>query len=256
MATVLWEMKQPSSGLVREPKLDNLGSRSICLWWVAEAAETPRQVEALVFSGVEAYKCSYFLTYSVGLIEATYDTLVDLGRTLWLTEVTSTLNGHASTADLRHLAISFDDGPLYEFIARAFEYRVPFDARVIESNIRQRRFDAAVIDRSLALLQSLRDILKTVEDKHWLDGVENLIRDCERLQIGDCTPMDIRRYFDKLVRSISGGMGSLSDLNLSSQAGHSGDAAMLRAANMRKGAILDELFGLAKAELAAFSDSA
>jgi hypothetical protein len=39
---------------------------------------------------------------------------------------------------LKHLAISFDGGPLFEFVASGFEFRSPFDVALIESPIRER----------------------------------------------------------------------------------------------------------------------
>ena len=138
MFKVVWKMKAPSTGLLREPKMFVMLQRSSCLWWVAEEETGGGRNEALIFRGIEAYKCSYFLTYSVELLNATYDTLNDLGQTSFLLEICEKLKGREDAKELRHFAISFDDGPLFEFIARGFEFRSPFDPEEIASNLRQR----------------------------------------------------------------------------------------------------------------------
>src|SRR5713226_8149777 len=134
MSNVVWKMKGPSTGLMREPKMFVMLRRSSCLWWVAEEETGGGRNEALVFTGIEAYKCTYFLAYPVELLSATYDTLVDLGQTSFLSEICEKLKERTNVRELKHLAISFDDGPLFEFIARRFEFHSPFDVGVIESN--------------------------------------------------------------------------------------------------------------------------
>lgn len=138
MARTLWKMKDPSSGLIREPKAQVLTRRSWCLWWVATQFEGSKGIEALLFSGVEAFKCTYMLAYSAELVTETYDRLIDVGETSFLLEIRSNLKGRTNVNELKHFAISFDDGPLYEFIARGFEFQSPFDVSIIQSNLQQR----------------------------------------------------------------------------------------------------------------------
>jgi len=138
MSNIVWKMKGPSTGLLREPKMFVMSRRSSCLWWVTEEEAGGGRNEALVFSGIEAYKCTYFLAYSVELPSATYDTLNDLGPTPFLAEICTKLKERTNVSELKHFAISFDDGPLFEFIARSFEFQSPFDVSVIESDVQQR----------------------------------------------------------------------------------------------------------------------
>lgn len=138
MFNVVWKMQGPSTGLIREPKMFVMSQRSSCLWWVAEEETGGGRNEALVFTGIEAYRCTYLLAYSVELLNATYDTLNDLGHTPFLSEITARLKGRTNIEELRHFAISFDDGPLFEFIARGFEFRSPYDPAELESNLQQR----------------------------------------------------------------------------------------------------------------------
>jgi hypothetical protein len=137
MSNIVWEMKGPSNGLIREPKLYVLQGRRSCLWWVAEETVGGGRNEALVFTGVEGYKCTYFLGYSPDRMTA--DRLVDLGKSACLEEVTAHLRQRVNVSQLKHFAISFlGESPLFEFIARSFEFQSPFDVSVIESEVQQR----------------------------------------------------------------------------------------------------------------------
>src|SRR5215472_12223416 len=100
MAAIVWEMNVPSSGLLREPKLQVLTGRSCCLWWVAEKETGGGQTEALLFTGVEAYKTTYMLAYSAEMLSATYDDLVDLGQTTFLSEIRSKLSARTDVGEL------------------------------------------------------------------------------------------------------------------------------------------------------------
>jgi hypothetical protein len=115
-----------------------MSQRSSCLWWVAEEETGGGRNEALVFTGIEASKCTYLLAYSVELLSTTYDTLNDLGQTPFLTEICTKLKERTNVRDLKHFAISFDDGPLFEFIARSFEFQSPFDVSDIKADVQQR----------------------------------------------------------------------------------------------------------------------
>jgi hypothetical protein len=138
MAVILWKLNQPSSGLLREAQLFQLGYKSCCLWWIVEKSEGGGRNEALVFGGVEALRRTEFIAYPPDFIDTTYDSLVDLGATSVLNEVSAHLKRRTVVSDLRHLAISFDASPLFEFVARSFEFQSPFDLSAIESNLKQR----------------------------------------------------------------------------------------------------------------------
>jgi hypothetical protein len=138
MAVVVWKLSQPSSGLLREAQLFQLGHKSWCLWWIAEKTEGGGRNEALVFTGVEALVRTEFLAYAPDLIDETYDTLVNLGETTFLSRASANLKIRTDVTDLHHLAISFDASPLYEFVARGFQFQSAFDPSAIESNLKQR----------------------------------------------------------------------------------------------------------------------
>ena len=137
MSVDLWKLSQPSSGLLREPQLFQLGYKSWGLWWLVEKTEGGGSNQALVFDGVEALRRTEFLAYEPGLIEMTYDSLVDLGDTAFLNEVSVVLSARG-IRDLRHFAISFDTSALFEFVAQGFRFQSPFDTKPIEQNLAQR----------------------------------------------------------------------------------------------------------------------
>jgi hypothetical protein len=137
MSIDLWKLSQPSSGLLREPQLFQLGYKSWCLWWLAEKTEGGGDNQALIFDGVEALRRTEFLAYQPGLIQTTYDSLVDLGKTLFLSDVCAVVSARG-IRDLRHFAISFDTSALFEFVAQGFRFQSPFDTKPIEQNLSQR----------------------------------------------------------------------------------------------------------------------
>lgn len=57
-------------------------------------------------------------------------------------------------------------------------------------------------------------------------------------------------YFQKVMRGISGGTGSISDLTLSPSSGHSVDPSSVREVNREKDALTEALYLTAKKALA------
>jgi hypothetical protein len=84
---------------------------------------------ALIFEGVEVFKCTHLTSLTLAMIENAYCALVDVGRSEWLEEVRA---DHVTATegmldyrkpDLRHFMICFDDGPCYEFICETVSLR-------------------------------------------------------------------------------------------------------------------------------------
>ena len=76
---------------------------------------------SLFFENTYAVKITYHLANDARIIPMAYDKVVDLGDTDWLTGIKSTIaSNQGSYVDLRHFAIFFDDGPLYEFVCKSF----------------------------------------------------------------------------------------------------------------------------------------
>jgi hypothetical protein len=123
MIRVLWELPFPSSGAV-DAGFRELDGRDCAVVFKNTLRDGRDNSLALVFTGVKAFKGTYFHAIS-GLDEA-YDTLVDLGETEWLAEVKTRLASHGDdTSGVLHLMILFDDGPCFEFICTAFSVEQP-----------------------------------------------------------------------------------------------------------------------------------
>jgi hypothetical protein len=117
----VWKLPVPSTslmggGVVFEKRL----GREIALRYEMEGGSGEPEAERLVFTGVEAFKCTNGRACSEWMLGA-YDHLIDVASSPWLHDVTAQLKrSGAATPALRHLAIYFDDGPCYEILCTAF----------------------------------------------------------------------------------------------------------------------------------------
>ena len=120
-ATELWILPVPSTALLGSGAVFEIRSkRDVAIRFAYEAKDDSRLEEALVFHGVEAFKCIYYLARGEFARKA-YDKLVDCGRTAWLDEISENLRRNAGSPEgLLHLMINFDDGPAYEFLCRSY----------------------------------------------------------------------------------------------------------------------------------------
>jgi len=85
----------------------------------------------MLFDGVEAFKCTYYMACTLNMSSMAYDRVVDLGPTEWLTQIQSQLvESQEDATGLRHLMICFDDGPCYEFICRSFRAEENIDRKI------------------------------------------------------------------------------------------------------------------------------
>jgi hypothetical protein len=94
------------------------------LSYYAESDDGDRKI-AVIFDGVEAYRCTYMTALRVEMIRIAYDQIARLGETDWLTEVrlpVEEFHSRRRTAppSLQHLMVCFDDGPCYEIICTGF----------------------------------------------------------------------------------------------------------------------------------------
>jgi hypothetical protein len=118
---VRFTLPVPSTALLGTgPILELKPRRSAALGFSYEAANDEVRNCAIVFEGIEAFRCTYFRARDAAMLEA-YDKLVDRGETPWLNEVrTNLVSNGARSERLAHLMINFDDGPAYEFICTSF----------------------------------------------------------------------------------------------------------------------------------------
>lgn len=118
---VKWILPVPSTalldgGAVFEKRL----GRVVALRFSYEAEDDALRTSAVVFHGVEAFKCTYYRARDPSMLEA-YDRLVDRGASAWLEELRSNLKENGGDPQgLIHLMIGFDDGPTYEVVCRGF----------------------------------------------------------------------------------------------------------------------------------------
>lgn len=119
MPTTLWQLPVPSTALEGGgPVFQKRPRREVALRMSYET-DAGEQELALVFEGVEAFKATYYRARGDSMLES-YDRLTDLGRTSWLSEVSTNLRRHGDDpSGLAHLMINFDDGPCYELICRS-----------------------------------------------------------------------------------------------------------------------------------------
>lgn len=122
MATiVLWTLPVPSTALLDGgPAFEKRLGREVAIRFSYESEDDERRSEAVVFQGVEAFKCTYYRARDASTHEA-YDKLVDRGPSEWFEEVCANLKKNGGEAQgLAHLMINFDDGPAYEIVCRSF----------------------------------------------------------------------------------------------------------------------------------------
>jgi hypothetical protein len=120
-SNVQWTLPVPSTALLDGgPVFEKRLGREVSFRFSYEWGDDARRTAALVFAGVEAFKCTYYRAGDASMLQA-YDQLVDRGASAWLTEVCANLKKNGGVAEgLIHLMITFDDGPTYEVLCRSF----------------------------------------------------------------------------------------------------------------------------------------
>lgn len=122
MAKTLLVLPIPSSHFTRGAKLATLPQRRCELMWSVEGEGTAEVQQSLVFDGVESFRCTYHKAVAATNIRTAYDKLIELEGSAYLMEIRGELeaNDPAIVQSLRHLAIYFDGGPYFEFIAKDY----------------------------------------------------------------------------------------------------------------------------------------
>jgi hypothetical protein len=123
MTKILWKLPFPSSG-AWTTQFRELPRRECAIDFPKEPPNVHLNYLSIVFSGVEAYKCTYF--NAITPVPEASDTLIDIENSEWLASIRERMATHgADTSQLQHLMIDFDDGPSYEFICRSFRVERP-----------------------------------------------------------------------------------------------------------------------------------
>ena len=119
----LYSLPFPSSG-ASGTKFEELPTGDWAIVFPDIAGEGAANDFTFIFSGVEAFQCTYF--NAITPIPGAYDSLVNVENSEWLASIKKQMAIHKrDTSQLRHLAIGFDDGPQYEFICKAFRVEDP-----------------------------------------------------------------------------------------------------------------------------------
>ncbi len=120
MEKIFWELPVPSGSFLKSEKFEILPKRVCSLELSYEESDDTVSSTLILFEDVEAFKCTYFRSCSVELIRLAYEKIVDLNNTNWLKEIRDNLEkSKIEATSLKHYAIYFDDGPLYEFICKS-----------------------------------------------------------------------------------------------------------------------------------------
>ena len=121
MQTV-WTLPVASTALLHGTTLQKLPRRATAV--LCEYEDNSDRVVSLklLLEGVEVFKCTYQGACTPEMIRNSYDKVVDVGSSAWLSSVRGQLISYGSqnVDELKHLMIYLDDGPCYEFICRAF----------------------------------------------------------------------------------------------------------------------------------------
>ncbi len=120
-STTLWTLPVPSTALLGGgPVFEKRLGREVALRFSYEGEDDAHRSGAVVFQGVEAFRCTYYRARDGSMHEA-YDKLVDRRSSAWLEEVRANLRKNGGDAEgLVHMMMNFDDGPAYEVVCRSF----------------------------------------------------------------------------------------------------------------------------------------
>ena len=112
----LWRLPVPASALLKSPEFVVLPRRECELRLSIEGEHGEVADIRLRFGGLEAYKCTFMTSCTADMFKLAYGKLVSLDSD-WLDDVKMTGRKDKQViAALRHLMITFDDGPCYEVI--------------------------------------------------------------------------------------------------------------------------------------------
>ena len=122
----LWKIPAQATSLYTGPEFIEGSGRTCKIIMQYEDKNGGILSATLLFHDVEAYKCSFWSAIDVNMIHAVYEKLVDVGDSPWCAEVRKCRDAYHNkigkdAVGLYHLAIFFDDGPLYEVVCSGFQ---------------------------------------------------------------------------------------------------------------------------------------
>jgi hypothetical protein len=117
---VVWECPVASTAFTEGVTLKLLPKREYVLRFSYENDEDSLDYVALHFLKVVAFRCTHLPALTAEMVQCSYDKLADLGETPWLKEAQARVaNCKVQLGQIRHLQITFDDGPCYEFLCES-----------------------------------------------------------------------------------------------------------------------------------------
>jgi hypothetical protein len=125
---ILWKLQVPALAIIQGPFFKVQPKRRCEISFSIEAEDGSEKAAALLFEGVEAFRCTYLTSLDSISHEwrnEAYGNLIQFQSSPWLTEVSNARSGYhakmsAQLKSVQHLMICFDDGPCYEFICESF----------------------------------------------------------------------------------------------------------------------------------------
>ena len=115
---VLWETPVPSTAFLQGIVQVVRPGRMLALTFAYEAENGTIISSELQFHGVAAFKCTFLPALEGNMINGSYDQLVDPGNTPYLLESIATARRRQMDDRLKHLRITFDDGPCFDVICK------------------------------------------------------------------------------------------------------------------------------------------
>lgn len=129
MSRELWALPPDVTTVMRGPHFRELSRQRCELLFSLESTDGSEQWHALVFGGVEVFKCTH--SKSIGTIphdvrREAYGKVIIVSNSVWRDQVNTSYSEHMrgyneSPRNLHHMAIYFDDGPCFEFICSEFK---------------------------------------------------------------------------------------------------------------------------------------
>jgi len=115
--TELWAFPVPATKVMKGPFFVPSSRRECEISFIIEAEDDTLRRVALLFEGVEAYKCTYLTSISAEMFNTAYARIVRLDESYWMTQILKVYGSPKyHRPELQHLMVCFDDGPCYEVI--------------------------------------------------------------------------------------------------------------------------------------------
>ena len=121
MITTVWKSPVPSTAYLTGVDVQIGIGREIALIFEFEGAGGTVRKGGISFQDVVSHRTTYLHAIRAEVFEQAYDQVVDMGSSPELRDLFDVLRANGRCTEVRHYQICFDDGPCFDFFARAFE---------------------------------------------------------------------------------------------------------------------------------------